>query len=99
MEWLVVVEISATLFQPARSGSHLIFRTPTPRAVEDFIVKDLSDSRGSYHLAGFCLASLICILIISQILRFVKTFFNFFLGAVGDLNPHFNILPTLGGYS
>ena len=25
--------------------------------------------------------------------------FLFFLGAVGDLNPHFNILPTLGGYS
>ena len=43
-----------------------VFRTPTPRAVEDFIVKGLSDSRGSCHLAGFCLASLICILIISH---------------------------------
>ena len=46
-----------------------------------------------------CLALAFCVLIISQTLRFVKTFFNFFLGAVGDLNPHFNILPTLGGYS
>lgn len=49
-----------------------VFRTPTPRAVEDFIVKVLPDSRGSRHLAGFCLASLIYILIISQGWGFVK---------------------------
>ena len=52
IKWLVVVEISATLFQPARSGSHLIFRTPTPRAVEDFIVKVLLASRGACHSAS-----------------------------------------------
>jgi hypothetical protein len=33
---------------------------------------------GQPLLSG-CLASLICILIISQTLRFVKTFFNFFM--------------------
>ena len=49
-----------------------VFRTPIPHAVEDFIVKGLSDSRGSCHLAGFCLASLIYILIISQGWGFVK---------------------------
>lgn len=58
-----------------------VFRTPTPRAVEDFIVEVLHDPRGSCP-HGFCLASLICILIISQTLRFVKTFFLFFLLAV-----------------
>ena len=35
-----------------------VFRTPTPRAVEDFIVKDLLDSRGSCLLASALLPSL-----------------------------------------
>ena len=43
--------------------------------------------------------SCLCTPIVSHFWRFVKGFFYFFLGAVGDLNPHFNILPTLGGYS
>ena len=58
MEWLVVVEISATLFQPARSGSHLIFRTPTPRAVEDFVSKDLLALVGTHLLWSPCIPHL-----------------------------------------
>ena len=94
IKWLVVVEISATLFQPARSGSHLYSAPLHP-------VRSRTLSARTYSLSWAPtfrgrLASLICVLIISQTLRFVKTFFNFFLGAVGDSNPHFNFSPHLG---
>ena len=38
----------------------------------------------------------LCVLIIARFKLFVKTFFLFFLGAVGDSNPHFNFSPHLG---
>ena len=65
-------------------------------------VKSLGGVAPPYRLSQVaCCAypSCLCTPIVSHFWRFVKGFFYFFLGAVGDLNPHFNILPTLGGYS
>ena len=73
--WLVVIEISATWFQPARSGSHLYSAPLYP-------VRSRTLSSRSYMtlvgqpLLSDCLASLFCILIISHYWWFVKTFFS-----------------------
>ena len=51
-----------------------VFRTPTPRAVEDFIIKDLLDSRGSCLRLLPCFP--LCTCIIAYIWLFVKYFFS-----------------------
>ena len=79
----MVVEISATLFQPARSGSHLIYRNPYTPCGRGLYRQGLT--RLSWGLPlRFCLASLICTCIIAHIWLLVKYFFEksqfYFLG-------------------
>ena len=83
MEWLVVVEISATLFQPARSGSHLY-----PAPLHPVRSRTLS-SRSYTPLVGLATPLLpcfpLCAFIIAHSWLFVKHFFFnchlFFLSA------------------
>ena len=73
----MVVEISATLFQPARSGSHLYSAPLYPVRSRTLSSRSYMTLVGQPLLSG-CLASLICILIISHFKGFVKRFFTFF---------------------
>ena len=72
-KWLVVVEISATLFQPARSGSHLY-----PAPLHPVRSRTLS-SRSYTTLVGLATPLLpcfpLCAFIIAYIWLFVKHFF------------------------
>ena len=80
MEWGIVSYIIRYYFNPCGTGSHLYSaNTNTLRSVH--WVKVLLALVGT-HTRGR-LALPFCILIISQTLRFVKTFFNFFWLKVG----------------
>ena len=71
---LVVVEISATWFQPARSGSHL-YSAPLHPVRSDHGTKVLLALMGTRSLGRPALP--FCTLIVSQLGRFVKGFLTF----------------------
>ena len=78
--------VSPTFFQPVGSGSHLYTANRNTLRSRTLSSRSYMTLVGQPLLSG-CLASLICILIISQTLRFVKTFLIFFCWRC-DSNAH-----------
>jgi hypothetical protein len=67
-----------------------VFRTPIPRAVEDFIVKVLHASHGACHSASALLPSL-CLYYITSIVICQGVFYIFFRGQDSNLQSFLTV--------